>query len=48
MTVRQANWCQCREVQNSVGSSGETVFRLKRERAFEVDVWVFDRRYWLL
>ena len=31
----------CWEVQNSVGSNGETVFGLHRERAF-------DRRYQLL
>ena len=38
------------EVQNSVGSNGETVFRLKRERVFDIllDVWTFDRRYRLL
>ena len=29
-------------------SSGETVFRLKGERAFEVDVWTFNRRCRLL
>ena len=28
----------------SVGSNGETVFRLKGERAFEVDFWTFNRR----
>ena len=32
----------------SVGSNGETVFRLKGERAFEVDVWTFNRRCRLL
>ena len=26
-----------------MGSNGETVFRLKGERAFEVDVWTFGR-----
>ena len=36
------------EVQNSVGSNGETVFRLKRERVFDIHVWTFDRRYRLL
>ena len=25
-----------------MGSNGETVFRLKDERAFEVDVWTFN------
>ena len=29
------------EAPKSVGSNGETVFRLKGERAFEVDVWTF-------
>ena len=33
-----------REAPKSVGSNGETVFRLKGERAFEVDVWTFNRR----
>ena len=31
-----------------MGSNGETVFRLKGERAFEVDVWTFNRRCRLL
>ena len=35
-------------VPNSVGSNGETVLRLKGERAFEVDVWTFNRRCRLL
>ena len=33
-----------REAPKSVGSNGETVFRVKGERAFEVDVWTFNRR----
>ena len=37
-----------REAPKSVGSNGETVFRLKGERAFEVDVWTFNRRCRLL
>ena len=32
----------------SVGSNGETVLRLKGERAFEVGVWTFNRRCRLL
>ena len=36
------------EAPKSVGSNGETVFRLKGERAFEVDVWTFNRRSRLL
>ena len=36
------------EAPKSVGSNGETVFRLKGERAFEVDVWTFNRRCRLL
>ena len=32
------------EALKSVGSNGETVFRLKGERAFEVDFWTFNRR----
>ena len=36
------------EAPKSVGSNGETVFRLKGERAFEVDVWTFIRRCRLL
>ena len=36
------------EAPRSVGSNGETVFRLKGERAFEVDVWTFNRRCRLL
>ena len=31
-------------VPKSVGSNGETVFAPKGERAFEVDVWTFNRR----
>ena len=38
----------CWEAPKSVGSNGETVFRLKGERAFEVDVWTFNRRCRLL
>ena len=30
------------------GANGETVFRVKGERAFEVDVWTFNRRCRLL
>ena len=37
-----------REAPKSVGSNGETVFRVKGERAFEVDVWTFNRRCRLL
>ena len=33
-----------REASKSVGSNGEIVLRLKGERAFEVDVWTFNRR----
>ena len=36
------------EAPKSVGSNDETVFRLKGERAFEVDVWTFNRRCRLL
>ena len=36
------------EAPKSVGSNGETVLRLKGERAFEVDVWTFNRRCRLL
>ena len=36
------------EAPKSVGSNGETVFGLKGERAFEVDVWTFNRRCRLL
>ena len=36
------------EAPKSVGSNGETVFRLKGERAFEVDVLTFNRRCRLL
>ena len=37
-----------KEAPKSVGSNGETVFRVKGERAFEVDVWAFNRRCRLL
>ena len=37
-----------REAPKSVWSNGETVVRLKGERAFEVDVWTFNRRCRLL
>ena len=37
-----------KEAPKSVGSNGETVFRLKDERVFEVDVWTFNRRCRLL
>ena len=40
--------CGTREAPKSVGSNGETVFRLKGEGAFEVDVWTFNRRCRLL
>ena len=36
------------EAPRSVGSNGETIFRLKGERAFEVGVWTFNRRCRLL
>ena len=36
------------EAPKSVGSNGETVLRLKGERAFEVDGWTFNRRCRLL
>ena len=38
----------CRGVPKSVGSNGEPVLRLKDARAFEVDVWTFNRRCRLL
>ena len=37
-----------KEAPRSVGSNGETVLRLKGARAFEVDVWTFNRRCRLL
>ena len=37
-----------RGVPKSVGSNGQTVLRLKGERAFEVDVWTLNRRCRLL
>ena len=37
-----------KEVQNSVGSNGEIIFRLRRERTFDIDVWTFNRRCRLL
>ena len=37
-----------KEAPKSMGSNGETVLRLKGERAFEVDVWTFNRRCRLL
>ena len=43
---RMSGWG--REAPKSVGSNGEPVFRLKGERAFEVDVWTFNRRCRLL
>ena len=37
-----------REASKSVGSNGETVLRLKAEKASEVGIWTFDRRCRLL
>ena len=37
-----------REVPKSVGSNSETVFRLKGERAFEVEVWMSERLFEVL
>ena len=37
-----------RRALKSVGSNGETILGLKGERAFEVDVWTFNRRCRLL
>ena len=44
----QADRSRDGEAPKSVGSNGETVFRLKGERAFEVDGWTFNRRCRLL
>ena len=47
-TVFVADVVPISEAPKSVGSNGETVFRLKGKRAFEVDVWTFNRRCRLL
>ena len=39
---------RCRCCRSVIAENGETVFRLKGERAFEVDVWTFNRRCRLL
>ena len=39
---------RCRCCRSVIAENGEPVFRLKGERAFEVDVWTFNRRCRLL
>ena len=47
-TATRGSTCRMWEAPKSVESNGETVLRLKGERAFEADVWTFNRRCRLL